>query len=435
MKSVNIRTVLLGLLLLCALAINLTGCATTQTSDDTQNSVASPADTTLPDTTKGTKSAPTSPTVFNNAFLSSQAEFALKLFQEAVSESDGANVLISPLSVQLALAMAANGAEGQTKAEMETLLGGTLSLEELNEQLSSYVNSLPSEDGYQLHIVNSVWFRDDSDRLTVEQDFLRINAEHYNAQIFQSAFDDRTADDINAWVRERTHGMIDNIVREIPYEAVMYLINALSFDATWAKVYTLEDISDGTFTSASGQQQPAQMMSSTESRYFKTENAIGFFKDYKDSAYSFVGILPKEGFSLQEYIHGLDADELYKTLQNSKTASVSVTMPKFSVTCELAMNQCLKVLGMPTAFDHSAADFSRLGHSTCGNIYISEVLHKTFLSVDELGTKAGAVIKVVFADGITECELAIRLDRPFLYLIVDNATNLPLLIGMVNDIK
>ena len=412
---------ILSLILICSMAVNLTGCATKVQAADLMEGVQA-------NTVTG-KAA-------DDAFAQSQMRLAVELFQSSVLESKDENVLISPLSIQLALAMTANGADGNTKAEMEVLLGGEISLEDLNEYLYSYVNNLPSAEKYKLQIANSIWFRDDEGRLQVEKDFLQKNADYYGAQAYKAAFDDQTLKDINNWVKDHTDGMIDSILDQIDEDAVMYLINALVFDAEWQHVYDKSDVYKGKFTNIGGTEKQVDMMHSEETVYLQDENAIGFMKPYSGSKYNFAVLLPNEGVDIYEYIAGLTGESLLETLSTPQLGMVMATLPKFSYEYELTMNDVLKELGMPSAFIGDTADFSKMAHSSRGNIYIGDVLHKTFISVDELGTKAGAVTKVQMNDeSAPMSEWVVTLNRPFVYMIIDNETNLPVFIGTVMDVQ
>ena len=338
--------------------------------------------------------------------------------------------------MRLALSMTANGADGQTKTEMEKLLGGEISIEELNQYLYSYVKSLPSEEKSKLEIANSIWWRDTDDILTVEKDFLQTNADYFGADAYKAPFDEETAKDINNWVKEKTDGMIDSIVDEIDKFTMMYLINALVFDAEWENVYTKSDIRDETFSSISGKKSVVPMMNSQEYKYLDDGKAVGFIKDYKDGKYSFAALLPNEDVKIYDYIKGQTPKDLLNTINNAKSELVVATMPKFSYEYEIGLNGILKTLGMPTAFDKVLADFSKMGKlsSKDDNLYIGDVLHKTFISVDELGTKAGAVTSVeINRTGMAKPNY-VKLDRPFVYMIIDNATSLPIFIGAVMDI-
>ena len=365
-----------------------------------------------------------------------QLRLSVDLFKAMSKESKNKDLLISPLSIELALAMTANGAKGQTKEEMEKLLCGDMTVEELNLYLNNYVSLLPTDNKYKMHIANSIWFRDEEDRLTVNEAFLEKNKDYYGAQIFKKNFNDsQTVTDINDWVNNNTDGMIDKIVEGISSDTVMYLINALCFDAEWEKQYLLSDIVKRDFTNISAETKKVDMMHSEESYYIETENAKGFMKHYKDKKYSFVALLPNEN-DIYGYIDSLTPEYIESALDNVQIKGGYAVMPKFSYEYELSMNGVLKSLGMPTAFDGEKADFTDMATSTRGNIFIGDVLHKTFIQVDELGTKAGAVTKVEMTD---ECapmyEWVITLDRPFVYMIIDNANNMPIFMGTLTDVK
>ena len=371
-------------------------------------------------------------------FLQSQARLTLDLFQsiaEAGKSEGKENVLISPLSIQLALSMTANGADGKTLSEMEKLLGGELSIEQLNEYLHTYVTGLPSTEKGSFKFANSIWIRNEEGRFTAKKDFLQTNADYYGAQAYAEPFDGSTVEKINSWVSEKTDGMIDQLFEKIPEEVVMYLINALCFDAEWEDIYEDTSIADRDFTSYGGDKKTVKMMYSTESRYLSDGKAEGFIKPYKDGNYSFAALLPNEGTDIYDYLSSLTSDGLTKTLKGAKSEGVEAGIPKFSYDFELELTKVLSALGMPTAFDPIEADLSRLGESTFGNLYIGEVLHKTFISVDERGTKAGAVTSVAVCD---EAEPlfphTVILDRPFVYMILDNATGLPVFIGILCNV-
>lgn len=374
----------------------------------------------------------------DDAFISSQAELAVKLFKACADESKNQNMLISPLSIQLALAMTANGANGQTKAEMEKLLGGDIPLEELNEYLYTYVNSLPSGDKAKLEIANSIWFRDDAERLTIEKAFLQTNADYYGAQAYKEPFNLQTVKKINDWVDKHTDGMIEKIIDELEPDDIMHLINAIAFDAQWETPYEKFNVEDGPFTSISGEERTVKMMHSTEHKYIETDNATGVIKNYKGGKYSFAALLPNEGVELYDYIASLTGEGIKAALDGAVSETVITAIPKFSYEYGLFIDKILADLGMPTAFNDSDADFSKMGSSTEGNIYIGYVLHKTFISVDEKGTKAAAITDVATKDMAAmppEDEKYVILDRPFVYMIVDNETNLPIFIGTVTDIQ
>ena len=414
----RISLVIISLLLVCAMAVNLTGCTMEVQAKDLMEGITPNQVNALDD-------------------LSSQnadvTDFAIRLFK--ASEESGKNTLISPLSVLCALAMTANGAEEETLEQMEEVLGMTT--EELNLYLYSYMQNLPQDDKYKLSLANSIWFTED-ERFTVNQDFLQTNADYYGADVYKAPFDKQTLKDINNWVKHNTDDMIPEILDKIPEEAIMYLVNALAFEAEWMEIYEKQQVRDGKFTKEDGTKQDVEFMYSTEGTYLEDENAIGFKKYYKGGKYAFVAMLPNEGVSVSEYIASLTGESLNALLSNPQYGTVHTSMPKFEMEHTVEMAEILKGMGMTEAFDIYNADFEGLGTSTAGNIYISRVLHKTFISVGEKGTKAGAATVVEMADGAAaepQEPKEVYLDRPFVYMLIDCENNIPFFIGTMMDVN
>ena len=414
----RISLVIISLLLVCAMAVNLTGCTMEVQAKDLMDGITPNQVNALDDL--GSQNADVT-------------DFAIRLFK--ASEESGKNTLISPLSVLCALAMTANGAEEETLAQMEEVLGMTT--EELNLYLYSYMQNLPQGEKYKLSLANSIWFTED-ERFTVNQDFLQTNANYYGADIYKAPFDKQTLKDINNWVKQNTDEMIPEILDQIPPEAIMYLVNALAFEAEWSEIYEKHQVKDGEFTKEDGTKQDVRFMYGSEGTYLEDEKATGFMKRYKGGKYAFVAMLPNEGVSVSEYIASLDGESLNALLANPQYATVHTSIPKFETEYKVEMSDILQSMGMTEAFDMYNADFEGLGTSTGGNIYISRVLHKTFISVGEKGTKAGAATIVEMKDGAaaepTEPK-EVYLDRPFVYMLVDCENNIPFFIGTMMDVN
>ncbi len=363
-----------------------------------------------------------------DAFISSSANFAVELFKKALTK--GENSLVSPLSVMLALAMTANGANARTRTEMETVLGGGMTVEDLNEYLYTYIKNLPSDEKAKLNIANSIWIKDDGS-LEVKPEFLQTNADYYGAAAYKAPFDDKTLADINGWVKNNTDGMIEKILDKIDPDMVMYLINAVLFDAEWQVQYNTGDVFEGTFNAYDGSKENVKLMSSTENLFLDDSKATGFVKNYAGSKYSFAALLPNEGVSIDDYVASLTGEGLVTTLKGAKKAGVQASLPKFTYEYKIKMNDALASLGMPTAFT-SGADFSKMSNLPAGKLVIGEVIHKTYIEVTEIGTRAGAVTEVgMVLTSMPMFDHTVTLDRPFVYVIVDNATNLPIFIGTV----
>lgn len=358
--------------------------------------------------------------------------FSLDLLRENWT---GENLLLSPLSVLSALGMAANGAGGQTLTQMEAVLG--LPVGELNGALAAWRARLPAEKDCRVDLANSLWLRDDG-KFEADRDFLQAAADWYGAEVFPAAFDGGTLRDINGWVEESTHGMIPEIIQEIPGETVLYLINALALEAEWETTYREDQVrEDRIFTAEDGREQPVTLMYSDEGFYLEDTHAQGFLKPYRGGRWAFAALLPEEGMGLADYAASLTGEGLHELLADAEAEEVYAAIPKFRCEFGAELSDSLKALGMADAFDWAAADFSPMGSSPDGPLYISKVLHKTFVSVDEKGTRAGAAAAVAMDAGGAAPGMVpeVYLERPFLYMLVDLETNLPAFIGAVTAME
>ncbi len=351
----------------------------------------------------------------DETFSVNAANLALQLLQGAYE--DGKNCLISPLSIMTALAMSANGADGQTLAQMQDVLG--LSVQECNEYLYDVLTK-----GNAL-IANSVWAEDS---LSLKPAFVRTVTNTYLADVFSAPFDESTLQDINNWISHRTDGEIENALQEMHPNAILYLINALYFSGLWLTPYEANNIREGVFYGAQGEE-TAQMMHSEEGTYLCDENAVGFMKPYQNGSYSYVALLPNG--NINEYLQNLDAETLLRLIENAEQKTVFAQMPKHTVETKLELSELLCEMGMDLAFSDQA-DFSKMTDAECK---LSRVLHQTALVVDELGTKAGAVtIEEVVTKGIAIGE-SVTLDRPFLMGIYDHRANCFLFLGVINSVS
>ena len=158
-----------------------------------------------------------------------------------------------------------------------------------------------------------------------------------------------------------------------PQDAVMYLVNALAFDAEWQNIYNEYQIQDGKFTTEDGTVHDVELMYSNENSYLRDDKAEGFIKYYAKRKYAFAALLPNEGVSVSEYIASLDGEHLQEVLSGAKTTPVDAAIPKFETEYKAEMSEILKEMGMPDAFDGTLADFSKLGSTTDGKTSISIV--------------------------------------------------------------
>ena len=376
-------------------------------------------------------------------FIEAHMNFGVELFKKSFAEKSE-NTMISPLSVEMALSMAANGASGETLAQIERALGGDLTMDQIDSYLAYHKNKLESAEKSQVSIADSIWFRENS-LYKVKDSFLDKNMEYLGAEAYASAFDDSTVDDINSWIFKNTQGVIESLLdkEQKPLEDMeMCLVNTVYFDSLWSHIYT--DSSPMDFTTLSGKKVKPEGLYSSEGQYLESENYTGFKKWYAGGDYSFVGILPNEGIDFNEFIAGLDAEELLSTIsspkvngQNEEYFDLYVTMPAFKSEYMLNEKKVLKSMGITDAFDPTKADFTNMAEipASAGPLYISDVLHKTVIDVNKSGTTAAAVTAIFMAGAaLPQKVYEVVMDRPYVYMIVDNSTNLPLFIGTVTEL-
>lgn len=369
----------------------------------------------------------------DDKFKSGMLDFAVRLMQSTLDENKKSS-LVSPLSVIVALGMTANGANGETKEEFEKLFG--FSVDEANAYLYTLAHSLYNGDGAKVELANSIWFGKDG-RIAVHDDFLQVNKSYYDAQAYEEDFfSQKTVDKINKWVSKHTDKMIDQIIDSIDPDTVMLLINALVFDALWSKPYENFQCQKGTFNAYDKSKSDATFMTSEET-LIRTKNAIGFRKYYKNG-YEFVAMLP-DG-DVFDYVNSLSGKKLGKILsgkQNDYGRVAKAYLPKFEYDYDVSLYKALESMGLKKAFSSSEADLSGIGSSPWGNLYIGDVLHKTHIEMTQAGTRAAAVtaVEILAESAAPKKPVDVKLDRPFVYYIVDCNTNLPIFMGVVTEIN
>ena len=349
------------------------------------------------------------------------ADFTMELFNAAY---EGGDALISPVSVLAALAMAETGARGETLAQMEEVFG--VDAETMRLALSAYMSSVA---GTEAKTANAIWFRDDGS-FTPNEDFLADCASFAGAEVFADEFTGALAGRINGWISEHTDGMIKDVLDKFDPSAVMYLVNALAFEADWAEKYEGKRLREGEFNTEAGPK-AVQMMYSDESTYLEGEGFTGFMKPYKGGRYAFAALLPAG--SLDALLGSLTGEKLAAALENAAEAEVNAGLPSFESRTKTELSAALAGMGMTDAFDMDLADFSGMGESVLGGIFISRVLHETFIEVTPQGTRAAAATVIEAPAGAPPPQdlKTVICDRPFAYMIVDTEYNVPLFFGVV----
>ncbi len=375
-----------------------------------------------------------------NAVSASSFELLQKVSE---FEGEGSNVLISPTSMMMAFGMLENGACGETLTQIENTFG-SIPVSEMNPIMYSMAQRFNGSKDVKWNVANSVWFKEDG-TVEVVPDFATAVKNYYGADIWMAPFDESTLKDINGWVNDQTYGMIPTILDQIPDDARMYLINAMAFEGEWMNEYEKSDIIEGQyFTNYDNSTTEVTMLFSQEDNYFEIAGGTGFIRPYKGGEYSFVGILPEEGTSVEDFLAELAAngDQFAEAIRNPEynSENVLVKIPEFEDDYFAEMSGILQAMGMELPFDPDNADLTGMVRATEAvdyNAYIGRVLHKTYIKVDREGTRAAAVTAIETLDACAiemEPPVYVFLDRPFVYGIVDNATGLPVFLGTVNQL-
>jgi serpin B len=365
--------------------------------------------------------------------LESGESFSFQLFRNTVSEDDVENIFISPLSVSIALGMTMNGAKGETFNQMkETLAFNNLTMREINEGYDLLIERLESADPeVDMNIANSIW----GDKgFSVRPDFRQNVENFFDARVQSLDFDDpESVETINDWVNENTNGLIEEIIQDIPPSTVMYLINAIYFNADWTHPFDPENTRERAFTLKNGETIMTDMMA--QERRFNT-----YFSDevrmidvpYSDSLYSMTIMMPgNENTSLNEFIaNSLTNDNFNAWLNNLSYQNVQFVLPKLELEYEITMNDVLKNMGMEDAFNVNDDDLSGIVDGGT-DLFISEVKHKAFVTVDEEGTEAAAVTSV--GVGVTSAPPAFIANRPYLFFIREQQTGAVVFMGKVGN--
>ena len=344
------------------------------------------------------------------------------------------NIAISPLSLNMALAMVWNGANGETKNAIQEAMGmGNYPQQEVNVYFKKLREDFVKTDPtVKLAIANSIWSRLG---FPVKQSFYDVNRNFYNAEVKEVDFSSpNTLNLINQWCSDNTQGLIKDMLKEIPMNAVMYLINALYFKGEWSDKFGFDTSAtrNATFTKEDGNKIQVKMMSQNNKLpYYSDEYLSTTSLPFGNNAYSMVFMLPGENISFSEMLSQLKQPGYFaRCLQSGSSAEVDLYVPKFKTEYEIILNETLEQLGMGIAFT-DFADFSGISDIS---VLISKVIQKTSVSIDEKGGEAAAVtvVEMFTSAGPTNPQkVTFRADRPFLFAIKENSTGTVLFMGKI----
>jgi len=341
----------------------------------------------------------------DRSLVDANTRFAFNIFNGLANEDSGQNIFISPLSILLALAMTYNGAIGETNLAMSDAM----------EEMS---------------IANSIWQRMDFD---AKEPFIDINKKYYSSEVKKLDFSDPGAvDTINDWISDATKEKITKMLTEIPGDVVMYLINAIYFKGDWTYPFEEAATYDDDFYLNDGNTKKVPMMNIHEHFDYARGDDYGMIRlPYGQEKFAMYIVLPDDGVSIDSIIEGIDGQKWDQMIGSLSDSDVILSMPKYKMEYGVKLlNDVLTEMGMGIAFGPEA-DFSNISEG----IFISKVMHKAIIEVNEKGSEAAAATVVEMAESAMPVEeiVEFKVNRPFIFTISDDRTGAILFMGKVMD--
>lgn len=388
----------------------------------------------LPSCTKTTVDSSVSNISLNNthkSIINASNDFGFDLYKEAIKNvTDDKNVILSPLSVSIALSMLLNGAKNQSEKEILNTLRLNISTAENNIAIKELIQYLPKADPkVKVSIANSFWSRKD---FPIEFSFTQVLKDHFSAESNSLDFGNSTTtlNAINGWVSNATSGKITTILDEIKPEHVAFIINAVYFNAPWTKEFDPKKTFKSNFTKLDGQSISVDMMSSDEMEIdaYQDQDIQIVRIPYGNKQYSVTLIMTYDisKFKSTESQIGISKFNEYNGKLSLVGKGAMIQLPKFEVDFDISLNNALKTMGMLNLFG-SSADLS--GISKMGKLFVDEVKHKTYIKFSEQGTEAAAATSIGI--GITSAPPTFTFDKPFLVYITEKKTGAILFNGRV----
>ncbi|MCD8539507.1 MAG: serpin family protein [Leadbetterella sp.] len=365
------------------------------------------------------------------------AEFSAKTtsfavdFWKAYEKEIGGSYFLSPLSLNIALGMLLNGAEGETREEIQKMLGfSDADLAGINASYAELITKLPLVDPKVTNTTaNSVWYEKE---FSVESTYLDALKKSFNAGVYAEDFSSSaTVNKINTWAADHTNDKIKQVLEKIEPHQVLFLLNALYFKGDWTQEFDEKDTFKAPFYGATREVSQDFMFLMKEFGYAENEAFRMLELPYGNEKYAFVAMLPVNG-SADEMIGGLTREKWEAALGSLRKQKMEVVLPKFKMESSKKLNDVLQSMGMRRAF----TDQAELGGiSKSGQLFVDFVKQDTYLSVDEKGSEAAAVTTI--GVGLTSAPVipVFRCDRPFAFAIVEKTSDTIQFIGKVNDVE
>lgn len=355
---------------------------------------------------------------------------SLDLYLTSVKDHADENFVISPLSIQFALYMAWNGAEGSTKKEIQSLLNlDDVEKEKVNEriaQLMNYYNTLVRDGHLDIH--NGVFY--DSDRIDINERFVDDIQKYFGGEVDELDFsNEKAASDINDWVKNITRGRIPEVLKEISDQELLFLLNVLYLKADWQDPFPVESTTDRPFYPEEGREILIPTMFRTGMVESYTDPSLQMIRlALADSALYVYYISPGDGGSGSDFSESDLLKRIWKEEFDFQSQRIMLSLPVVETRTHLILNPVLQNLGMKTSFDPQNAEFNGMGKAkTERPLFLSRALHDAYIKMDEKGVEGAAVTTIGI--GTTSAPPSVVFNRPFLYLVMDRELNLPLFIG------
>lgn len=387
------------------------------------------------------------------------SEFVVGMVNRCAADSGNENFMVSTDSVLFAMEMTAAGADGET---LDQMLGTLMPGVDKEDALLFAADRMDQIKSSQLKIANSVWINEKSEPAFFSN-YLKYVENNFDAKIDALPFDASGAGKINSWVNDNTDGMIPTLIDTLESDDLMVLVNALSFDAKWKKPFEAKNVEDGYFTRADGGRDNCKYLcGENDVTFLHNDKATGLLKKYDGEKYAFMIMLPGKAqdvgilseldailndgtitsheeeddgitYDINSFIADMTVEDYWEFWESKNSDDVEYEFPEFTSEYSTSMKDILIDMGMEDAFDASRADFGNM--SNLKPLFISDVVHKTKIEVNALGTKAAASTRVIIEHNDVILQRKVICNRPFAYAIVDLETGLPIFFGTVTHIE
>jgi serpin B len=368
----------------------------------------------------------------NIEVIRSYNKTALQLYRELKNESK--NIVISPYSIGTLMTMAFSGSQGDTEKEMKRVLNHTISRERIdsaNSRILDYMSRVQKGEDLVLSIANALSVPGDVG--IVQEAFINLLNTKYRAELFTG----QEVDPINAWVSKKTHGKIVNILEKFNPNSGLVLLNAVYFKGLWASPFDKTLTYPGKFYTTVDKALPVPMMRQSENySVIKHDDFMAISMPYKVGSLAMIIVLPNETEGLarvEEKLTFETVESAIDDLERGRRTNVDLSLPRFKIKFDAGLMPAFKALGMRLAFSKKKADFGGITgrDNDLGFIWIDQVHHKVIFEANEEGTEASA--STIAKLDIKSRRTKFQVDHPFLFLLVDNATNAILFMGRVNN--